>query len=169
MEKINRIFIVGEAGAGKGVLAQAIAKKLGWKFINADIFSCTTLLGRTLSDVIGKEGERRLNQTLVEVLKQNITEEKCVVTTDEYIVADEQARVLLQGEFTVYATASSSVLVERLSGYRPLLPVDNYASWVDAQKKKREQYFRDIAKLTLNTDDGEIDKHVEFVLNKLNE
>lgn len=33
MSNIKRIFIIGHSGAGKGVLAQAVAKSLGWKFI----------------------------------------------------------------------------------------------------------------------------------------
>jgi len=37
MSNIKRIFVIGHSGAGKGVLAQAVAKKLGWKFINADV------------------------------------------------------------------------------------------------------------------------------------
>ena len=35
MSSIKRIFIIGHSGAGKDVLAQAVAKKLGWKFFNA--------------------------------------------------------------------------------------------------------------------------------------
>lgn len=31
MSNIKRIFIIGHSGAGKGVLAQAVAKSLGWK------------------------------------------------------------------------------------------------------------------------------------------
>jgi shikimate kinase len=36
MSKHKRIFIVGHSGAGKGVLAQALSKKLGWQFLDAD-------------------------------------------------------------------------------------------------------------------------------------
>lgn len=36
MSKHHQIFIVGPSGAGKGVLAQALAKQLGWQCIDAD-------------------------------------------------------------------------------------------------------------------------------------
>lgn len=36
MNKHKRIFIVGHSGAGKGMLAQAVAEKLGWQFIDAN-------------------------------------------------------------------------------------------------------------------------------------
>lgn len=39
MSKHKRIFIAGQSGAGKGVVAQEVAKQLGWKFINADVLA----------------------------------------------------------------------------------------------------------------------------------
>lgn len=33
MIKPKRIFIVGHMGAGKALLAEALAKKLGWQYI----------------------------------------------------------------------------------------------------------------------------------------
>jgi len=38
MTQHNRIFIVGHSGAGKGVLAKALAEKLGWQFMIAQFF-----------------------------------------------------------------------------------------------------------------------------------
>ena len=168
MSQIKRIFIVGDSGAGKGVLAEAVAKKLGWMFINADIFGCTAHLGRTLSEVVGVAGEEKLNQTLTKILEHQVNKENIVVTTDENIACDEKAREILKNEFTVYVTASTPVLVERLSNCRPLLPVDNYSILIDETKNERRQLFEEIANFTLNTDDGEIDSHVGAVISAMN-
>lgn len=46
MTKPKRIFIIGHSGASKWVLAEAVAKKLGWKYVNAD-FSLAPSIGRT--------------------------------------------------------------------------------------------------------------------------
>jgi tRNA A37 threonylcarbamoyladenosine biosynthesis protein TsaE len=35
MSKPKRIFIVGHMGAGKALLSEALAKKLGWQYIDA--------------------------------------------------------------------------------------------------------------------------------------
>lgn len=43
MSNIKRIFIIGHSGAGKGVLAQEVAKKLGWNL------SMQTFLGVLLT------------------------------------------------------------------------------------------------------------------------
>ena len=36
MTKPKRIFVVGHMGAGKALLSEALAKKLGWQFIDAN-------------------------------------------------------------------------------------------------------------------------------------
>ena len=66
MSNTKRIFIIGHSGAGKGVLAQAVAKKLGWKFLNTDVLGCAAHIGRTVSEVVGAEGERAFNRCLTE-------------------------------------------------------------------------------------------------------
>ncbi len=106
MSNIKRIFIIGHSGAGKGVLAQAVAKKLGWKFINADVLGCAAHIGRTVSEVVGTEGERAFNYCLTEILFHQISKENIVVTTDESIICDEKACELLKSEFTVYLKVS---------------------------------------------------------------
>ena len=53
MSKAKRIFIVGQSGAGKGVVAEEVAKQLGWKFINADVLASVASIGRSVTDVFG--------------------------------------------------------------------------------------------------------------------
>lgn len=53
MAHAKRIFIVGHSGADKGVLAQAVATKLGWKFVDADVFVSVGHIARTPQQVLG--------------------------------------------------------------------------------------------------------------------
>lgn len=46
--KPKRIFIVGHLGAGKGVLAQALAEKLDWKYTDADFALAHKMKGGTV-------------------------------------------------------------------------------------------------------------------------
>lgn len=164
MSQIKRIFIVGHSGAGKGVLAQGIAKELGWKFINADVFGCAGCIGRTVSEVIGEEAEKSINHCLAEILSHQIGKDNIVVTTDENIICDEKARELLKSEFTVYLKVSTSVQVERLSDYRPLLPVDNFESFLDQLHNERDSLYEQVASFSLSSDNGDIDEHVKNVM-----
>ena len=50
MNSYKRIFIIGQPGAGKDLLAKTLAEKLGWEFINANL-DLETRVGRTIRTV----------------------------------------------------------------------------------------------------------------------
>lgn len=52
MIKPKRIFVVGHMGAGKALLSEALAKKLGWEYIDANP-SLERYIGRSLNDIFG--------------------------------------------------------------------------------------------------------------------
>ena len=166
MNNIKRVFIIGHSGAGKGVLAKAVAKSLGWKFINADVLGCAAHIGRTPSEVLGTEGERAFNRCLTEILSHQITKENIVVTTDESIICDEKARELLKSEFTVYLKVSVPVQLERIAegDYRPLLPVDNFAALINKLHDQRDGLYEQVASFSLSSDDGNIEGHASSIV-----
>ena len=167
MTKQNRIFIVGRSGAGKGLLAQAIAKELDWKFINADIFGCLGHVGREADQVIGAEGVEKFNRCLVDILKNQQTQQNIVIATDENIVCSEAARDILKSEFTVHLTVQTAIQLDRLSegDYRPLLPVEDLASFMDRASAEQDQLCSEVATFTLSSDDGQIEEHTQTVIN----
>ena len=96
MSKAKRVFIVGQSGAGKGVVAEEVAKQLGWKFINADVLASVASIGRSVNDIFGAGSEDKFNQTLTEILQHQVTQENIVVTTDENVACDPKAREILK-------------------------------------------------------------------------
>ena len=168
MSKHKRIFIVGQSGAGKGVVAQEVAKQLGWKFINAGVLDCIASIGRSVTDVFGPESEDKFNQTLTEILQYQVTQENIVVTTDENVACDSKAREILKAEFTVNIECSTSTQVDRMGNNRPLLPVDNYAALLDDFHKERDALFSEVASFTLNSDNGDIERDAKSVVEAYN-
>ena len=61
MSKAKRIFIVGQSGAGKGVVAEEVAKQLGWKFINADVLASVASISRSVTDVFAEVASFTIN------------------------------------------------------------------------------------------------------------
>lgn len=163
MSQPKRIFIIGHSGAGKGVFAKALAEKLGWKFIDSD-FSLAPSIGRTLTEIVGKQGEEAFNHCLSEILSHQIGKENIVVTTDDSIVCNEKSRKLLSSEFAVYLKVSTSVQLERISHNRPLLPVADYKAFLDKLRHERDDLYAEVASFSLSSDDGAIDKHVKSVV-----
>ena len=169
MTKPKRIFIIGNNGAGKGVLAQAVAKQLGWKFINADVFGPTSQIGCSLTEAIGADGQAQFIKCLHKVLSHQVTQQNIVVTTDENIILSAENRQLLSDEFAVYVEVSPAIQAERLSTYRPLLPVDNFQELLGQAQATNNSYYEESASFSLNSDDGKIDDHVQLIINALDQ
>lgn len=161
--KHKRIFIVGHSGAGKGVLADALAKKLNWKMIDAD-FALAPSIGRDINDVIGKQGEEQFQQCLTAILEHQLSQDNIIVTTDDSIVCSEQNRQLLSNEFTIHLKVSTPVQLERLSHNRPLLPVADYSSFLNKLHHERDALYDKVASFSISSDDGNIDAHVARII-----
>lgn len=166
MTKPKRIFIVGHSGAGKGVLAQALAKKLGWNYIDAD-FGLAPTIGRSIAEILGNQGEKSFNQCLTDILSAQIKKENIVVTTDDSIVGDEKNRALLSSEFTVNLKVSAKVQLERISINRPLLPTSDYQAFLDTLRQERDAFYDEVSSFSLSSDNGAIEEHVASVIQAL--
>lgn len=71
MRKPKRIILVGHMGAGRSLLGNALANKLGWQFI--DIYlGLERYMGRSLGDVVGKlRAQRGRKQSSTEFLQSS--------------------------------------------------------------------------------------------------
>jgi len=81
MSEYKRIFIIGHPGAGKALLAKTVAEKLGWQFINFDL-GIESSVGRTLTEIVGKQGEEAFYQCEYEILESLMEKQNIVVTTN---------------------------------------------------------------------------------------
>lgn len=163
MSNYKRIFIVGHSGAGKGVLAQGVAKALGWRYLDAD-FALAPSIGRQVSEVLGAEGEKKFQQCLTEILGNQINQDNIVVTTDDSIIDSEKNQQLLAKEFTVNLQVSTDVQIDRIGHNRPLLSTTNFKSFLDDLHHKRDALYEKVASLTLNSDDNDLEKHIKGVV-----
>lgn len=164
--QFHRIFIVGHPGAGKGVLGKAIAEKLGWRFINAD-FGLESHVGRMMTDIIGKEGEKVFYQCEFEVLASLTKQENIVVATDASIVCDKNNLDILSSEFTVNLQVSIDVQLNRmLRNPEPLLKTD-IKTFFNQLHESRDSLYEKVSKISVDSDDSAVDKHVSIILKKL--
>ena len=122
MNKPKRIFIVGHLGAGKALLGKALAEKLNWQFIDANL-ALERQVGRELNDIIGNQNETYL-KTLSEILSNHIKQNNIIVATDDCIVLSEQNTKSLSSEFVIYLKVNTAEQLKRMSdGPLPLLPM----------------------------------------------
>ena len=150
MNQPKRIFIIGHSGAGKGVFAAALAKKLSWQFLDAD-FALAPSIGKPLIQILGKQGEENFHQCLLDILSNQISKENIVVTTDDSIICSNKSRQLLASEFTVYLKVSTPVQLERIAHNRPLLSIVDYKAFLDKLHHERDSLFEEVATLTIES------------------
>ncbi|HZW61789.1 MAG TPA: shikimate kinase [Candidatus Babeliales bacterium] len=142
---------MGHTGAGKFLLSEALAKKLGWELIDANP-GLERYIGRNLSEIVGKQGEEAFHHCEAEIISHYISKEHVVVLLEEAVIATEQNRKLLSSEFVVYLKVSVPVQMERWSsGRTPLLPIADLKSFLDKQHHERDRFFEEVATLTIES------------------
>lgn len=165
MIKPKRIFIVGHMGAGKALLSEALAKKLGWRYIDANP-SLERYIGRSLSEILGKQGEEAFHRCEAEIISHYISKEHVVVVMEEAVIATEENRKLLSSEFVVYLKVSTLVQIERMKDGRiPLLPIADLKTFLDKQHFERDSLFEEVA--TLIIESISIEKDVNKIINAI--
>ena len=149
MTKPKRIFIVGHTGAGKSLRGEALAKKLGWQFIDANP-GLERYIGRNLHEILGTQGEEAFHRCEAEIISHYIGKEHIVVIMEEAVIATEENRKLLSTQFVVYLKVSTPVQIARWSeGRTPLLPIADRKSFLDKQHSERDSLFEEVATLTI--------------------
>ena len=99
------------------------------------------------------------------MLKYHTTKEGIVVVTDDAIIFQEEAQKILTDEFTVFIDVSLKIQYERLKVSRPYLPVHDYTAYLENLRSKRDGLYKQVASFSLSSDDGDIDKHIEMIIN----
>lgn len=165
MNKPKRIFIVGHSGAGKALLSEALAKKLGWKFVDANP-GIERYIGRNLNEIFGKQGEEAFHRCEAEIISHYMGQDNVVVLLEEAVIATEENRKLLSSEFVVYLKVSTEVQLERWAtgkGREPLLPIADKKAYLDKQHHERDHFFEEVATLSIDSTgvEGNVDEIVK--------
>ena len=83
------------------------------------------------------------------------------MATDASIVCHEKNRQLLSSEFLVYLKVSTPVQVERTAhNPAPLLSTTDTKIFFDKLHIERDSLYEQVASLTINSDDSDLDEHV---------
>lgn len=151
MTKPKRIFIIGHMGAGKFLLAEALAKRLGWELVDANP-SLERYIGRSLNEILGTQGEESFHRCENEILSHYMNKEHVVVVLEESVIATKENRKLLSSEFVIYLKVSIPTQLERMKGGRiPLLPVADMKAFLAKQHTERDHLFEEVATLTIES------------------
>ncbi|MDF1760768.1 MAG: LuxR family transcriptional regulator [Coxiellaceae bacterium] len=163
MSNNKRIFILGQPGAGKCLLAKTLADKLNWQFINADL-GLEYAVGRTLTDIVGEQGSDHYHQNQYDILQSHRDKQMIVVATDAGITGNAACREALADEFVVNLTVSTPVQMARLTAQPKSQLATDMQSLLDQLHQLRDETNEQVAHYSLCSDDNELDEHVLSII-----
>jgi shikimate kinase len=120
--KTDKIYLVGFMAAGKSTLAQALARRLGWRVEDVDLL-IETRERRTVAEIFAREGEPYFRSVERQVIWSLLPQRHTVIATGggTYMDAENRAAIDADG-VSVWIDVPFEVLLNRIpaDGRRPL-------------------------------------------------
>jgi shikimate kinase len=163
-KKAKTIALVGFMGTGKTSVGAALARKVGYEFIELDDLIVKNT-GMTIAELFRIRGEPAFRTIEGDILKEKINRTNVVVSCGGGVVLYAENRLILkENALTVWLYNSIETSVKRGNdGTRPLLNVDNPIETARNLFNKRKGYYADAADIMVNTEN----KQVETIVHKI--
>lgn len=166
----TNIALIGYMGTGKTAVGQALAKKLGMKFIELDRLieeqAC-----KKIAEIFRTQDETAFRELEIEATKKVAGETHSVIAGGGGIVLNKiNIDRLRENAIMVYLTASPKTILRRVSdekGQRPLLAVDDQLKTITDMLKFRKPFYERSADITVNTSKLNVDAVAEEIIRKL--
>lgn len=164
MNTVNRIFVVGHPGVGKGLFAQSIAKAIGWDYVDADL-GIEHRDGLSLDRILGDGGKVNFGKVQCHMIHSLLNKEYVVVATDGAVLDTEDARDLLQDEYVIYLNTSAKTQLERLTrNPDPLIGSTSYEALLNELHQLRDDIFKQISAQQIDGNHNDIESQVSEVI-----
>ncbi len=167
------ITLIGYRGSGKTTVAQSLAARLGWSWIDADAV-IEEAAGCTIKEIFAAEGESGFRDRERRALAELLTSSKLVLAAGGGAILNRDTRRDMQAAGpVVWLQASVQKLAERIesdpttAGRRPNLA----GGGVDEIRRllaEREPLYRECASHSIYTDNLSVDEIVERITVALN-
>lgn len=177
------LTLIGYRATGKSTLAQPLAERLGWAWIDADI-ELERRAGRTIREIFDADGEPEFRRLERETLADLLTQDRLVIAAGGGAVLNPDTRQDFKDAGpVVWLKASVDTIEQRLYGdvttaeRRPNLTSSGGREEIERLLSQREPIYSDTATLTIQTDEplpGQtdiptIDQLVDYVVTALRE
>jgi shikimate kinase len=120
--KTDKIYLVGFMAAGKTTLAQALARRLGWRAEDVDLL-IEARERRTVAEIFAREGEPYFRTIERQVIWSLLPQRHAVVATGGGTFIDPENRAAINADgLSVWVDVPLEVLLTRIpaDGRRPL-------------------------------------------------
>ncbi|WP_299405073.1 shikimate kinase [Acaryochloris sp. IP29b_bin.148] len=137
------LYLIGMMGCGKSTTGRALAKQLGYGFVDTDDL-ITQLTGKAITDIFAESGEAHFRQVESKVLSEVAAHTKLVVATGGGIVLEKKNWSFLQHGLVIWLDVESKQLWQRLQAdqSRPLLQKPNPQQVLEDLLTQRRPLYR---------------------------
>lgn len=170
---MRNVYLIGPMGTGKTAVGRQLSRLLRFPFIDSDA-EIERVAGVDIPYIFEEEGEdgfrRREKQALVELCAR---EPIVLATGGGAILAAENRQLLAQTGVVVFLQTSIQQQLQRVGSGRgrPLLSGGEGAGLqarLEQLRTVRDPLYREIADITLNTDNRRVPRVAELIIKELN-
>lgn len=141
----DRILLVGFMAAGKSAVGRALARELGWRFLDFDR-EIARSEGRSIPTIFRDDGEAAFREVEARVAADLLGRDRVVLASGGgWPCRPGRLDALPDGTLSIWIQVREDVLLERASrrkGKRPLLEVDDPAARIHELLAEREPWYR---------------------------
>lgn len=168
----SNVALIGFMGTGKTAVGEALAKKLGRKFVELDSL-IEQKAGKAISDIFQQDGEITFRGLEIEAVKEVSGGENQVIACGGGIVLNKiNIDRLREKSIIVYLTASPSVVLKRTSAdddKRPLLRTPDKAKQIRELLRFRRPFYERAADIKIDASKLDVNSVAEQIIAKLKE
>ena len=110
-------------GSGKSTVGRALARLLGWEFVDTDAEIVRAAGGKSIPHIFAEQGEAAFRDRETDAIRTVCARENCVIATGGGAILRAENRQLLQAGLVVWLTARAEVVVARVEAARNLRPI----------------------------------------------
>jgi 3-dehydroquinate synthase len=168
-KRMTNLIITGFSGTGKSLVAEEIARRLSWDFLDTDE-EIVKQTGKPIAEIFRQDGEARFRELERETIKKACQQKQIVIAIGGGAIVDPQNYELLAKTGLIMCLeAKPETIYERLfreaasspeTEVRPLLATDNPLERIRQLKASRQSYYANVD-WTIHTDDLSISEVAE--------
>ena len=169
MKRPRKVFLTGPMGAGKSAVGRQLARQLRLEFIDSDA-EIERRTGVDIPFIFEKEGEAGFRRREAAIIDELTRLDGIVLATGGGSVIDPQNRARLRSRgCVVYLRTSVEQQLSRTRNgcERPLLAGVDPRTQLGKLMAEREPLYREIADLTVDTDDCKVGAVATEILGRL--